>query len=145
MREKTKIVAILGSNYELRRFPANLGSYIVMQLLSAGIRHEADEGFTGPAPNPNASGQKGEDIARGVATAALMGASEEFHSLLVSKCVQYCGRIEGAGPMPIATANGTMVPDLADDLTFLLKLVVEMCAFNFADFFDQGGMRTTAI
>ena len=133
-----------GAEYELRRFPANIGSYIVMQLLSAGIRREADEGLAGPPPNPNAPRQKGEDIARGVATAALMGASEEFHSLLVSKCVQYCGRIEGGGAMPICTANGTMLADLADDLTFLLKLIVEMCAFNFADFFDQGGMRTQA-
>jgi hypothetical protein len=73
-----------------------------------------------------------------------MQASEEFHNLLVSKCIRFCGRVEDSGAIPICTANGTLLPDLADDLGFILKLVVEMCAFNFADFFDQGGIRTQA-
>jgi hypothetical protein len=142
VREKTKIVSINGMDYELRRFPANVGSFIVMQILGAGISRQSDEATQ--APPQNQPRQKGEDIARAVTTAALMQATEEFHNLLVGKCIRYCGRMEGTGAIPICTSGGTLLPDLADDLTFILKLVVEMCAFNFADFFDQGGMRPAA-
>ena len=144
---KTTTATINERQYEIRRFPPDLGVFIVMKLLGAGIRGSdvANNIPTPPKPAAEAAPepkQSGADTVRALASAALMGGiTFDLVQFIQRNCLALCSRLEGATAIPIATSTGALLPDVSDDLPLVMKLTMEVLVFNFADFFDQGGTR----
>lgn len=60
---------------------------------------------------------------------------------LVTKCLRACKLDLDAGEHPVLDERGNYGnPDIEYDLILTVKLCVEMIKFNFADFFNGGGL-----
>jgi hypothetical protein len=116
-----------------------------MKMIGVVIKAGAERGVDSSAPaaeNPNPEVKKsGAETAKAICSAAFVtGLDEEFEKYVHTQCLARVARIEGDGiPMPIANAQGPL-PDVADDFGLIIRLTMEVLAFNFADFFEQGGM-----
>ena len=150
MNEKTKIVEVNGASYQLRRFAPDVGSFIVMQIIGAGLKGVSE----GPAPSadsvtPKAEQPSGEDLVRAVVFSAfLRGLDFDMHRFVQTKCLALCSRMEPQGdqlvPMPLMTALGVAIPELREDMELVMKLEIAVLVFNFTDFFAGGGLNALA-
>lgn len=149
--QKTKIVEVNGTRYQLGKFTPDAGSYILMRILGASILTGDKAGPSQQAsPQPDVK-PKGEDLVRATTFAAfLRGLSFEDHSFIQSKCLACCCRVEeheqgGEIPMPLVNVSGQWaIQELKDDIPTIMKLEMEVLVFNLAGFFDQGGMNAMA-
>lgn len=154
MIEKTKNVAIDGKQYQLRRFTPDVGSYIVMQILGAGMKSQTfseappSSGTTVLPPEIPAVAPNGEDVVRTLVFAALLrGMDFDMHKKIQDWCLACCSRMEGEDgklPMPLTTQSGAIMGDVRDDMPLVMKLEMEVLVFNFSDFFAEGGLNTLA-
>lgn len=149
MRDKTKTVEAFGSKYQLARFSPEIGTFILFRLIGAMAK---------VAQSSNQAGTNGEaksdvkptpeQMARLVASGAMMSGGLEFeiHKMIQQNCLKLCSRADhvdqGSGPVPIMTADGRLLPDVAENVGLLTKLTLEVLVFNLSDFFGQGGMET---
>jgi hypothetical protein len=149
LREKTKVVEINGTRYQLRRLAADIGSFILMRLISAAVERAAQAPESIVEPDKDMSASTGEEKARTVAAGAMLGSADfEFHRFVQQRCLAACARLEtppqgGAEiPMPLMTAAGAWaVPEIEQDISVVMRLTIEVLVFNFSDFFDQEGMK----
>jgi hypothetical protein len=152
MNEKTKIVEIGGQRYQIRRFAPNVGSYILMQMIGAGLKgqnfSEAPPAGSASAPSSSAAEPNGEDTVRAIVFAAfLRGLEYDMHNFVQNKCLAICALMkehEGT-ELPVPLTNGSeWVPEIRDDMQLVMKLEVEAMVFNFSDFFAEGGLNALA-
>lgn len=146
MKEKTKVVEIEGTQYQIGRFTPEVGSYIVMNILGtlARARGMNPEG-EGNAEAPTAEKRDPQEIVKGLTFAAyLSGLEYDLHCFIQKKCLDICSGIEShpgrqAVPMPLAK-----LPDVLANMPLVLRLQTETLAFNLADFFASGGLSAMA-
>lgn len=150
MHAKTRTVDVLGQRYQLRKLPADVGSFILMRLIgaasSAAAHMNQGNAETQQAPESDKK-PSGEDIVRMLVTAGLMNgiAFEEFR-FIQNNVLYMVSREEGeAGFLPIMAdpgrwAGAKLEEQIGDNHPLLMRLMMEMMVFNFADFFDQGGI-----
>jgi hypothetical protein len=155
-QEKTKIVVLGESRYQLRRLSPEAGSFIAMKLLSAAESSSKEGG--GPGKGESGEGQgpalptpSGEQMVRIVALLAFNGLDFETHSFIQHKCLGCCFRLEGGAeggpelPMPIVNASGAWaIPEIRDDMALVMKLELEALVFSVAPFFESGGLVSLA-
>lgn len=150
MKEKTKLVTIDDVQYQIGRFSAQVGSWILGRTLNAGARDAIEKmKALGEDFNPSATAQPIEkpDVEtqiRRMTTSAFGAMSLEERSTIQQKCIEKCCRMEGPDnntAMPLANGNGVIRGDIADDLQLVLRLEMEVLIFNFSDFFEQGGFN----
>lgn len=151
MKEKTKVVEIDGTHYQIRRFAPAVGSFLLMRIIGAGIKGDgAEDSVNGKEASSEPKGEVpgGEDLARAVIFAAfLRGLDFDMHQFVQERCMQICSRLEGADnlPMPLVNAGGIWaIKDVADDTALVMRLMVEALAWNFTDFFATGGLNALA-
>lgn len=141
---KTITVKIQDRDYEIRRFPPDLGVFILMKLLGAGIRGSdvaANVELPEVPEGQPVIKQSGADTVRAITSAALMGGiSFDLVQFIQKNALALCSRFEGTMAIPIATGAGVLLPEIAENLPLVMKLTEEALVFNFADFFDQGGI-----
>jgi hypothetical protein len=163
MKEKFAQIAV-GENryYRVGRFSPEIGSFILFKLIGSSIRRTTESMGDAPAPvadtpppalnpdlTPEQKSEQAEANLRGLIGAAfLLGAfTIPDTQMIMRECLKVCSRLEGPDggqPIAICTANGKMLPDIADDLELIMKLQVETMVFNFTDFFAGGGLATVA-
>lgn len=141
--EKTRIVEIDGTQYQLARFSAEDGSYILMQILGTVAR--ATDQNPPASTNGNAQAESAarapDEIIKGMTFAAFLnGLSYEAHCFIQKKCLSLCSRIEGSPAVPMPLAG---LPEVRNDMQLALRLEVETLCFNFSDFFAKGGLQAT--
>lgn len=153
MKSKTKVVEVSGTSYQLRKMAPDVGSYILMRMIAAGINAGGDqnnppsnaEATENPIPVPT-----GEELVRAVAFAAfLRGLDYETHSFVQKACLATCSRLEDSSgsalPMPIVNDAGVWaIPEIRDDISLVMRLEVEALVFNLTDFFEAGGLNALA-
>lgn len=148
MTEKTKIVEVAGTRYQLSRFPANVGSFILMKLIGAGLTGMNVNGNQ-EAPAKVAAEPSGEEIVRAFTFAASSrGLTFDEHNWIQQKCLSVCARLEDHSgvevPMPLMTSSGVTLPEIRDDLQLAMKLEIETLVFNYSSFFAEGGLNALA-
>lgn len=153
MKEKTKLVTIEDTNYQIGRFAADVGSWIIGCTLNAGMRDAIGkmkmlgEDVRQTTPQPVEQPAEPDDIEfkiRRTMTSAFSAMTLEERSIIQRKCLEKCSRMEGPEsntPMPLSNGNGVIRGDIADDLRLVLQLEMEVLIFNFFDFFEQGGFN----
>jgi len=151
MTPKTKIVEFSGTRYQVRKLSPDVGSFILGKALMVGIKASeesaASNGDAVAAPDKAAP----EDMARAIAFSFVFrGADFETHRFVQGKCLAVCSRMESKDggpelPMPIVNDAGAWaIPEIRDDVALVMRLEVEVLAFNFTDFFAVGGLNAMA-
>lgn len=142
MKEKTKQVVIGDAEYQLKRFPADVGSFILGRLysgarLSAVAMIKAIGEVTAPTGEISVSAPEPDLQIRNMADRAFGALPFDERALVQRECLKACARMENDQPMPIIAASGCLI----DDLELLLRLEMEALVFNFHDFFAGGGLN----
>lgn len=148
MKDKTKIVVIDNTQYQIKRFAPDAGSFILGRILSAGSKAmiqtmvalgdvQAPTSALAAEPTEPVEVDREVEIRR-MANSAFGVMSFEERSMIQRKCLEVCSRLEGDDdtPMPLANANGSLV----DDFQLAMQLELETLVFNFYDFFAAGGL-----
>jgi hypothetical protein len=148
VKDKTKRVTIDDTQYQLKRFAPDVGSFILSRILSAGTRalietmkalgdvQPPTSALGEPVPEPQVEDH--EARIRQMATSAFGVMSFDERSMIQRRCLEACSRLEGEDtPMPLANSSGTII----DDLQLVMCLELEVLVFNFQDFFAGGGLN----
>jgi hypothetical protein len=148
VKEKFQFVDVDGKSYRIGRFSPQLGSFILMQIIGAGIKGQAPAAPVTDAPSTEpAEKLKPEEIVRAMVFGAfLKGMDYTAHQFIMQKCLSVCsvmgGPEEKKVPIPLMNDNLMMLPEIQDDLALIMKLQMEVLCFNFTDFFVAGGLNS---
>jgi hypothetical protein len=153
MHETTKTIEIADMRFQIRRLPADVGSFILMQLMGAaasGAAHMVGDMKDVPAQEKEQTGEikksTGADTVRTLAMAAFMrGINFEAFRFVQRQCLLLVSREDATlGFIPIMTDDGRWEPvsssKIGASLDIVMKLTMEVLVFNYSDFFEQGGM-----
>jgi hypothetical protein len=156
--EKFKYVDLGETQYRIGRLTPAVGSYILGQIMSANLRRMDDFRAAGrittaPEPTLMVAGKEvpidSEGLVRAAGMAAFLGGFDlDTHAKIQQLCLAQVSEMtqNGGGgeptPMPIATANGTLLPHIAIDMALVMRLEMEVLVFNLTDFFAQGGLSS---
>ena len=122
--ELTKDVDIAGVTYQIGRFTARNGSWILAQVLTK-ILPSAMEGGLGTA----------------ALSSGLAAISEDDFASMQSHSLAVCRRYENGVPMPIFIRPNTWaVKELEFDLVAVMALTVHAMTFNLNSFFEGDGL-----
>ena len=142
---KTKTVTIKDQKYLVGKLPADVGAFITLRLLGAGI--QAGELATPDKPSSKPERQPtGEEMVRAVAFGAFLRnlKFEEFQFVQrgCMRVVSWLGDPKSLGlPMPVMNDFGQWTyPELEEDLTLVMLLTMEVLVWNLEDFFAAGGL-----
>ena len=149
--DKFKFVTVGATDYRIGRLTPAAGSFILGQIMSANlkrmetIRSLGQRQDSEPAPEP-ATPPDPEGIVRAASMGAFLGGMDlATHTQIQHLCLSVCAEMQGqngqpAMPIPISTADGTLLPQIANDVVLVMRLEMEVLVFNLADFFAQGGL-----
>ncbi len=121
-----KDVEIGNKRYRVTRLRADVGSWIIFQLLTKML-----PGFVSGRLNLAGIPQSGESI------------SESDFRSIQNHCLAACYRYEDSAPgvyMPIMSNGAFAIKELEYDLATVLSLTIHCLQFNFADFFSEDGL-----
>lgn len=125
--DATKDVEIGGAKYQIGRFRARDGSWILMQILTKMLPSTVEGAFvreSGASLSPGRAHLSEEEFA-----------SIQGHALAV------CRRYENGAPMPILIRPDTWaVKELEYDVIAVMSLTVHALVFNLAPFFEGDGL-----
>jgi hypothetical protein len=154
MFEKTKDVEISGKHYRLGRFTAQDGSFILQQLMAASFKGVDFSALPTPPPDatePEPDTTSPEDKVRRLLMGLQLrgGLDYDAHCFIQRKCLAVCSRLEeheGAAAIAIriSTADGVVLPDIANDMPLVMRIEMETLVFNLSSFFAAGGMSALA-
>ena len=145
---RTKNVTLQGKEYQLGRLPSDVGAFILMRMIGAGIN-------AGSLATPDAAMQEaqksdreptGEELVRAVCFAAfLRGLSFEDLRFVQRSCLGVAACLSAPGlegkAMPLLSDDGRWAfPEVGDNLHLVMELTVETLVFNLSDFFSDGGL-----
>lgn len=151
MQARTKTVEVDGVEYELRRLPPEVGSFIFMRMLGAHMKvaSEAKPSTASPSVAPETPAPPPEKVSGEMQVRALSfvvlsgGVGFEDFSFIQKACMKVVARLEDRSgqkfPMPVMTDAGEWTPsgqDLAYSPGSVVKMTTEALIFSFADFFD---------
>ncbi len=128
MTPDTKDIEIAGIRYQIGRFKARDGSWILAQVLTKMLPAVIERALVKEAGAQLASSR------------AMLG-EEEFASIQ-GHALAVCRRYEnGNVPMPIFLLPNTFaVKEIEYDLIVVMKLTIEALLFNLTPFFEGGGL-----
>lgn len=163
MNSTIRTVEISGRRYQIRKLPADVGSFILMQLLNAsangamksireiGISDREIEDIAAKPMTEEMKNLTAEQKTRGMVNRSLMGGltRAEFKELRLD-CFRVVQREEPKGGfLPIMTDDGRFASkeiesDIGDNNYLTLAVMMEVLVWNLKDFFEQGGMESMA-
>jgi hypothetical protein len=149
--EKFKFVTIGESNFRIGRLNPAVGSYILGQIMNANLKRLENLRSSGIIrPPDNALAESAPPDYEGLVRASAMGAflgglDLDTHMKIQQLCMAACAEMQSQNgneptPMPIATADGTLLPQISNDVVLVMRLEMEVLVFNLTDFFVQGGL-----
>lgn len=152
MKEKTTRVSLDDTQYQIKRFSPEVGSFILGRILNSGTKAlfetmralgdlASPTGEDSPGPGTGAGVPEPEPTAeekiRRMATSAFGVMTFEERAMIQRRCLDVCARVENDDVlMPVSNSNGTIL----DDLQLIMRLELEALVFNFNDFFAEGGL-----
>lgn len=123
----TQTVTVNGQDYQIGRFTARNGSWILAQLLTKML----------PANVENALAP----TTKGKLPSHRTLLSEDEFANLQGHCLAVCRRLENGVPMPIFLLPDTWaVKELEYDLVTVMKLTIHALTFNLQPFFQGDGL-----
>lgn len=150
MSQKNKTVTLGEHSFLIRKLPPEMGSFIFIRLLGVQMRTQSmaptisktTELSKEPEVKPS-----GEDMVRSLTFLALSsgGVSFEEFKFIQRSCMDCVGinveREAQTFPMPLLLADGRWTPEgqVVTDKGLLMKLMMEVLVFCFADFFGESG------
>lgn len=127
---KTKDIEISGVHYRIGQFTAQVGSWILMQVLQKVL-----PSFAGPVE---------EQLGNLPPNRATM--SEEDFYRIQNHCLAICCRYEesptGRVPMPLMASGVFAIKELEYDLPTVMALTIQALFFNLTPFFAEGGLSS---
>lgn len=150
MHENTKNVTVNGRTFQVKKFDARTGSFMLFKV--SGLLAPLFKGFD---LNKLLQVKKPEDIGFNLDIAGMMaqlgGLSEEDFNYVQEKCLQACFEVLPSGLTPVLNANGTFgAIGLEDDTITVLALTAHALMFNLKGFFSGsplasmlGGLTST--
>jgi hypothetical protein len=127
--EATKEIRIGESDYQLSRFSARDGSWIVGQFLTKGLLLPLD------------NVQLEEKELGSVFAITLREFSEATFESVQAKCLKTVRRVENGQPIPVLMADGRWAVRPEPDLVELTALLVASLVFNLHCFFAPGALK----
>lgn len=122
--ETSKNVTISGVEYQVGRFKATTGSWILAQLLTKMLPSAVESHFQSV----------------GLANGRAQISETEFENIQ-SHCLSVCRRYENGVPMPIfVRPDRWAVKELEYDVVAVLTLTINALVFNLQPFFSEGGL-----
>jgi hypothetical protein len=151
MQTRSKVVELSGKKFEVRRLPADVGSFIFMRMMGIGIRNLSETPQAAkPAEQPVVETKMtGEMRVRAMFFTVFSGnISFEDFKFIQNACMKSVSCIKHQAdtdfPMPIMTDNGAWTPDAGEEISMdsgmIMKLTSEVLVFCFADFFEEGSL-----
>jgi len=149
MITRSKVVELSGKKFEIRRLPADTGSFIFMRMLGISMRsvaqsRESEHVAKERAEPTEATPISGEMRVRALSFAVFSGdiAFDDF-KFIQAACMKSVSKFNAEDmPIPIMTDNGLWTPageDIVANVGLLTRLTTEVLIFSFSDFFDESG------
>jgi hypothetical protein len=127
MTPNTLTVAVNGQDYQIGRFTARQGSWILTQVLTKMLPSMIDTALA-----KEAGGQ--------LSTSRAQLSEQEFDQLQ-GLCLSVCRRLENGVPMPIFVLPNTFaIKELEYDLVTVVALTIHALKHNITPFFQDGGL-----
>lgn len=159
MRTRSKVVPVNDGKYEVRRLPADVGSFIFMRMLGIQMRMQAEQQANTATAQQQEQAEAAETVkhqidgetrVRALAFSVFSGGMEfkdfQFIQKACLKCVSKQEvRDEHTFFMPLMQDDGTWVPsyeDLQYDTSLVMNLTTEVMVLCFSDFFEKSGTGT---
>ncbi|MBG9773568.1 phage tail assembly chaperone [Brevibacillus laterosporus] len=138
---KYKDVEINGRKFRVRKFPARVGSFMIIKLTAilapmfAGIKQNLKAKSADDIINM-------DDIDITGVLEQLNNLSEKDFDYIQEKALSVCYETLPAGLTPVLHANGAFgVEDLEDDTVTVMALTVHALTFNLTSFFQGSGIK----
>lgn len=126
----SKDVVIGDHKYRVGRFKAQVGSWILIQLLTKMLPSLV-------------SGQMGDSLS-GLPTGGPSMSEADF-TAIQNHCLAACFRYEGDVAMPVVAGAGVFaIREMEYDLGAVIALTVHALEFNFSSFFAEDGLKALA-
>jgi hypothetical protein len=143
-KPRTKTVEVDGREYQVRRLPADEGSWIYYRMLGACSKAASEQPQQGQQTDAPAPVMSGEERARTLCAIALMYLDFQTSKFTLQRSLQCVSRQEvNAGvraAMPVVTTDGRWaITELEHDMVTTTKLMVEVLVFSLSDFFQETG------
>lgn len=146
MQPRSKVVSLAGHKFQVRKLPPEVGSFILMRMLGTSMRAAANAPSLELTEEQLVEAAKitGEMRVRAMAFNIFSGGvSFDDYKFIQEHCMKVSAimltRAEVESPQPIMMADGSYTPDgqvVADSITLLTQLPMEVLILCFADFFD---------
>ena len=129
--KKTKIIEVMGRKFEVKKFDAFTGGYILFTLLTKFLPMNMESKIqTGKDSLENALPKNRNVMSKG-----------EFNSFL-RDCLSAVGEVLPARTAPVLNKNGSWgVEDIEDNTMLVILLAIHALTFNVADFFGEEGLK----
>ena len=151
MTEKTKAVPLGGYSFQIKKLPADVGSFILMRLMgeAAKAAQNAPQRPVGPDEvKPDEVKITPEDRVRGLCFIVFSGTMPfDLFQFIQRHCMLVVRKMENEStPMPIMADDGRWAnPEIATNHQLVVQLMIEVCIFNFADFFAENATGTAPL
>ncbi|MCR8961663.1 hypothetical protein O0550_00365 [Brevibacillus halotolerans] len=140
---KYKDVEINGRKFRVRKFPAKVGSFMIIKLTAilapmfAGIKAN----LKAKSVDDNINMEDMDDIDIKGVLEQLNNLSEKDFDYIQEKALSVCYELLPVGLAPVLQANGAFgVEDLEDDTVTVMALTVHALTFNLTSFFQGSGL-----
>lgn len=125
IKEKFKHIELGGRKWEIGKFDALTGSYIVAKLMATALPSGMDEQLNMPNLPKNRS----------------FMSREEFQELQI-ECLKVCYEELPAGKTPVIGANNAWgVAEIDDDMLLVISLTIHALIHNVAGFFEGNVLK----
>lgn len=130
-RETSKSIEVMGRKFQIKKFDAYTGSYILFQLIDKfmpmGMEQKIPVG--------------GSTLSDALPKGRTGMTKQEFISFQ-RDCLSVVSEVLPARATPIINANGSWgVENIADNTFLVILLMIHALTFNVADFFGEEGLK----
>jgi hypothetical protein len=145
---RTSTVTVSDQEYQVRKMTAAVGSYIWQLLMAACFKAQQSMPDTKEQPSTKPEEESSaEEKLRGLCGIAFMHLDFKDYEFIQTNSLKVISRVESVGaastPLPIMTDSGQWaVPEIADDLMLVTRLMVEAIVFNLSSFLAGSGPAT---
>lgn len=131
-REKSKVIEIMDRKFEIKKFDAYTGGYIIFQLFEKFLPSGMEKKIPAGA---------GKNIAGVLPQNRTAMTKAEFRSFM-QDCLSAAGEVLPARTAPIINDNGSFgVEDVGDNAMLAILLCINVLTYNVSDFFVADGLK----
>ncbi|MDQ0202477.1 phage tail assembly chaperone [Pectinatus haikarae] len=132
-REKSKVIEIMDRKFEIKKFDAFTGGYIIFQLFEKFL----PMGIENKIPT-----QKGKNLSDILPQSRTVMTKAEF-KVFMQDCLSAAGEVLPARTAPIINAdNGSWgVENIQDNTMLAILLCINVLTYNMSDFFVADGLK----